>query len=328
MLHQTPVEDGYMGEAKRRKDSGREVKYPLMANCVLIQRGVEHIERLKHEMPKLFCNERFAISVDAWGGQRASASCEFLLFGVRMDGREISQQVIDTRHLTETILPRLFGEFHARRQCCNIRTFISVESADLIAPLLNHQHQNANGATIGLQWQQRSSPIHGNIGLVRIPRRAVARKEISGLLLLMDSLVANGETLQSCAQKILLAFEGYDRDPREVFEIEEVRQFLQEVCRYAPWWVILAHPATYIMWFGAVMTYTGLVKDHRGIISFKHSPGEMERVLSESLPRAGELMRDLRIEEDDAETLNANLSLALGDWVAGKSQPGSDILKL
>jgi hypothetical protein len=47
----------------------------------------------------------------------------------------------------------------------------------------------------------------------------------------------NGSHLSSNAGKLLVGINGYDSDPRERYQIDEVRAFIRDLTNKVPWWI-------------------------------------------------------------------------------------------
>jgi hypothetical protein len=312
-----------MGESKRRADRGGN-QFSIAARGVVLQRGQNFREKILNVPPELLADVRFNDSLDSWMRDSPRGNFEFLVYAQRYDDREVWLQAIDIDHLERTILPRLFGEYHARRECAVLHPIVTSETTERIQEILIHSHPTPPGQIIAPISQRRSSTIHGELVLIRIPRKAVDQQESAGILRVMDMLVATAHDAERNAQRVFLVFDGYDNDPREVFEVEEVRTFLKTVTKFAPWWLHLAYPATYITWFSSIVPYTNLTKDPNGVIKVNYVSGGLEDAVETFAPPPGVLLRDVGLGEVDADTLLSNIAIALGVFMAGNGNPGSD----
>jgi hypothetical protein len=83
---------------------------------------------------------------------------------------------------------------------------------------------------------ERDTP-DASLLVLSISRREVERGQIGDvvdrLLQLTDSL----ERLKRYKDKLLLSFDGYDQDERELYEIPEVVRFFEKVNEHWPYWV-------------------------------------------------------------------------------------------
>lgn len=71
---------------------------------------------------------------------------------------------------------------------------------------------------------------------VLIDRRDVERVDVSSTLAILSRLLRDRETVTKFRGRLDVGFAGYDEDPREVHEIEEVRSFLRALDSKFPFW--------------------------------------------------------------------------------------------
>lgn len=71
---------------------------------------------------------------------------------------------------------------------------------------------------------------------VVISREEVASIDTSSTMKTLSRLLADRETVQRCRGRIQIAFYGFDDDPREVYEIPDVRRFCVELDKLFPYW--------------------------------------------------------------------------------------------
>lgn len=71
---------------------------------------------------------------------------------------------------------------------------------------------------------------------VLIDRRDVERVDVSPTLAILSRLLRDRETVTKFRGRLDIGFAGYDEDPREVHEIEEVRTFLRALDSKFPFW--------------------------------------------------------------------------------------------
>jgi hypothetical protein len=71
---------------------------------------------------------------------------------------------------------------------------------------------------------------------VLIDRRDVERVDVSRTLAILSRLFRDRETVTKFRGRLDIGFAGYDEDPREVHEIDEVRAFLRALDSKFPFW--------------------------------------------------------------------------------------------
>ncbi len=64
---------------------------------------------------------------------------------------------------------------------------------------------------------------------VIVRRRDVEKANIEPTLKVLRALEADSETTHRCQNSVTLSLQGFDDDPRGVFEIQEVRKFVKEL---------------------------------------------------------------------------------------------------
>jgi hypothetical protein len=69
-----------------------------------------------------------------------------------------------------------------------------------------------------------------------IGREQVESKDINSILISLSLLSKNKDTILRFRQAVILSIDGYDNDPRELFEIEEVRNYVKELDLRFPFW--------------------------------------------------------------------------------------------
>lgn len=69
-----------------------------------------------------------------------------------------------------------------------------------------------------------------------LPRPQIEAGNIDEALALLQKLVSEPEVMLSCCGRVSLVIDGYNDDPRELFEIAEVRAFIQALDARWPYW--------------------------------------------------------------------------------------------
>jgi len=70
-----------------------------------------------------------------------------------------------------------------------------------------------------------------------IPRYQIEARNIDFARSFFISICDDSDKLLSFQGRISLGFEGYDDDPRELFEIEEVRTYIKHLTTVFPYWL-------------------------------------------------------------------------------------------
>ena len=81
------------------------------------------------------------------------------------------------------------------------------------------------------------SKLEPDLVMIGIGRDKVESNDISLALSTLADLFADPNTVRRLQGRVSLLFEGYDDDPREVYEIPEVRRFCATLDRRFPYWL-------------------------------------------------------------------------------------------
>jgi hypothetical protein len=79
---------------------------------------------------------------------------------------------------------------------------------------------------------------------VFVSRDEFERLDLSGCLQVLDSLIESRERAMRFRDRVDFAVDGYNDDPRELFEIPEVRTFVRELDAKWPYWFFFLSKAT------------------------------------------------------------------------------------
>lgn len=72
--------------------------------------------------------------------------------------------------------------------------------------------------------------------ILEIARDDIENNDISSILTSLNSLLESREKVIKFCGRVTIGVEGYDNDPRELFEINEVRSFLKKLDVEFPYW--------------------------------------------------------------------------------------------
>lgn len=77
---------------------------------------------------------------------------------------------------------------------------------------------------------------------LNIPRRDVEDQDTATTILVLKGFLSTQQRLMNGRQRLVLGFDGYDDDPRDVYDIPAVREFVQAVDRAFPYLFYFADP--------------------------------------------------------------------------------------
>ena len=99
----------------------------------------------------------------------------------------------------------------------------------------------------GEEAAQRSLRMLGGLGIdldrlgvdginVVISREVVELTDTSSTIKTLSSVLTDRETVQQFRGRVEISFQGFDDDPREIYEIPEIRRFCVEIDKLFPFW--------------------------------------------------------------------------------------------
>lgn len=179
----------------------------------------------------------------------------------------------------------------------------------------------------GVKIYSGNHPLFGYIRAVSVPRDVVLKMDVASLLHVFDSSSCSLDELQSNWMQLRFAFEGWDDDPREIFEIPEIRKFLKAVVTAAPWWVGLVHPANYMILFAAIESIEHCNVNTDMKLTMRFAPNVLENACAIAAVGAAQFLACSEIESWEAvESMFSDLNISLGLLQSGVNLAKADPL--
>lgn len=145
------------------------------------------------------------------------------------------------------------------------------------------------------------APVSGGRFVLAFPRAVVEAGDVSDALHLLRTVSATLSTLRNHAGRVMLSFEGYDADPRQVWDIPECRAFFGRLwTEWRGWMYLLEHDASELRLALNLVGHpisTGPAKD--GVAPTGLEAEELVTLVSEGVDGALELLRKLGGGGDD-----------------------------
>ena len=139
---------------------------------------------------------------------------------------------------------------------------------------------------------------------MNVPRQMVERGDWTALIKELSDCVATQEMARLTRGSMVVSFDGYDEDPRQVWDVPEVRSFVRQVCKAVPWWT--HYPAPQL---GMTTVWTLSLREDAVSSSFatnktfvKIDPAKTMASLKEALTATGELYRRLGWVDAEADS--------------------------
>jgi hypothetical protein len=140
---------------------------------------------------------------------------------------------------------------------------------------------------------------------VGVDRRDVERCDVEPTLRTLSQLVRDRWTVLNFRSRLSLGFFGYDDDPRELYEIQEVRRFAAELDRKFPFWLYflnLRDGALALIFLCVCRSSIG----SNGMLVLEK--GEREKFLVDHYKAVNWLFVTYGLDERDNEALTAQVS--------------------
>jgi len=84
--------------------------------------------------------------------------------------------------------------------------------------------------------------------VILIPKSVIEQQDLDFTLSGLDKLLVDEETIRKSKNKLTVGFDGYDDDPREVYEVDEIRDYLQTLTKRFPYWYYFCSKSDHSLW--------------------------------------------------------------------------------
>jgi len=150
------------------------------------------------------------------------------------------------------------------------------------------------------------------IVLLQISREEIERQYIGSVLERLLALTDSKELMLRYRERLIFTVAGYDSDPRELAEIEPVRDFFKRLTQQWPHWLwFLSRDFGSIGLLLALLIKVDITREGGGIRTRFVSEKEQKQVLFDLFSRGNALFRayDLPVEECDKSADSALASI-------------------
>lgn len=141
--------------------------------------------------------------------------------------------------------------------------------------------------------------------VLAIERESTERGEVAYAMSHMWNMVATPEAMREHVHCLSLVFQGYDADPRELYEIPEVRAYVQKLMALCPWLALLLSK-----WDGAIfqllpalMCGTTMLERTTTRVSVEVDRRETSQLAMRCIKGAGAHLHQLGLPQAEAELL-------------------------
>lgn len=111
-----------------------------------------------------------------------------------------------------------------------------------------------------------------------VPRDWIVSGELNPAIGLLWGLIRNREAIETFAGTVVLSFEGWDSDERELYEIPEVRAWFANISQVFPYWFVIGNrtTGTLPLVFNLLLDIDGQIKDGTNETGIKHPKGQVK----------------------------------------------------
>jgi len=149
--------------------------------------------------------------------------------------------------------------------------------------------------------------------LLAIERDSVERGEIAYAMTHMWQMVSTAAALREHAHCLSIAFLGYDDDPRELYEVPQVRAYVRKLMTHCPWFALLLNK-----WDGAIFQLLPALVSEANIVSrvglrvsVETDNRETLQLAMRCIKGAGVHLQQLGFPQDEADQLVSGLVTAI-----------------
>lgn len=161
-----------------------------------------------------------------------------------------------------------------------------------------------------LMLMRVEDPISGNLVVCQIAQACVKRKESQKLAHVFEVFGSEAETLTANAGKVIIGIEGYDDVPEEIFEIDEIREFILDLTTLVPWWFVMLHPSHALPWLYCITPKPEVKRVGQGGMFVAQDQEAIFQAMNSAITAAEKHIKDLEIEADDAEVMVQNMLIS------------------
>lgn len=151
-----------------------------------------------------------------------------------------------------------------------------------------------------------------------VSRQETESHDIGPALKILESLLYDTETVQEFGGRLRIAFHGYDHDPRELYQISDVREYVAMLDRKFPYWFyFLSTDSEILKMLAFCMCRTSKV----GTGTCSADPDDIRVFILTHFDANNKLFDSYNLDE----SINENISAFIADyfyWTASSSVTG------
>ena len=303
-----------------------------MSDALLSGRGVLLQRGIAFDPDTVLCfldHPRFDHDFSRW----LRTGENFLLYAVSDSGQHFSYES-SLRSVMQERFDEVLSMFEARAKKLNCMIHADVSMAKAVfakadAHLAKPAQIKARdvAAQPPVMTHSGTHPLFGRVRIFEVSKAAVLEMDVASFLDAFDQLSASQDLLESNWMQLRLAFDGWDDDKRESYQIPEIREFIKAVVAGAPWWIALVHPSDYVLWFACIEDFQFVEVGADAALTLQFKPMALEAAANLAASEAGHFVAISGIE--DAEifgSMTVDLGIAISKLLSGVNLPRADPL--
>ena len=150
--------------------------------------------------------------------------------------------------------------------------------------------------------------------VIFIPKSVIEQQDLDFTLSGLENLLVDDETIRKSKGKVVIGFDGYDDDTRELYEIDEVRDYIQALTLKFPYWFYFCNTNDHSLWI-ILLAHCKFRKSGPGIANIVNK--DAEEIYSALLASLLNFYKKHNIDESEF----AVLSKEVGEYFASQRIP-------
>lgn len=140
--------------------------------------------------------------------------------------------------------------------------------------------------------------------VIQVPKWAVEEKNFDFVLDTLYDFIEDGNSIKRFKNSLTIGFDGYDKDPRDLWEIEEVREYIRCVTLKFPYWFYFFCTEDHSLWL-ILLAQCRLTKIGPG--NFKYNPKDASGVKEFLFQSQNDLFKIHNLETEELEIIQKQI---------------------
>lgn len=135
-------------------------------------------------------------------------------------------------------------------------------------------------------------------------RPMVESGNVDNVIVGLRNLIANKESIEKYAGKVTFTFDGWDSDPREMYDIPEAKNWFRKLTDRFPYWLVFLDRANYCLPVAItiLLDTQEKIQVEDGLINLSYDSKTMTSLLGDLFASMNELCEEYGIDEETNRT--------------------------